>query len=200
MGALNEAEVDLEIAKKVMDKCWTLEDAGIEIKDLRNSNEWSIRTRQVFLSDSLAKKARRVSEKSVGVLTYLVNGIENKSGEGGTALVPYSMMSAVVPKSVDFLSEDWKDQDIALNQWTADDLNASLGDSISVSYYTVGERRKLIESSREFVLRKILPMPQAVPEKQESDWTPRFPGLSDAESCGEWDTGIPIVHKVRDRD
>ena len=43
-------------------------------------------------------------------------------------------------------------------------------------------------------------MPQAVPEKQESDWTPRFPGLSDAESCGEWDTGIPIVHKVRDRD
>jgi hypothetical protein len=85
MGAPNEAEVDLEVAKKAMDKCWTLEDAGIEIKDLRNSNEWSIRTRQVFLSDSLAKKARRVSEKSVGVLTYLVNGIENKSGEGGTA-------------------------------------------------------------------------------------------------------------------
>ena len=29
---------------------------------------------------------------------------------------------------------------------------------------------------------------------------PKIPGLSDAESCGEWDTGIPIVHKVRDRD
>ena len=200
MGAPNEAEVDLELAKKALDKCWTLEDAGIEIKELRNSNEWSIRTRQVFLSDSLAKQAIRVSRKSVGVLTYLVNAIENKSDKSGTALVPYSMMSAVAPKSVDFLSEDWNDQDIALNQWTAGDLNASLGDSISVSYYTVGERRKLIESSREFVLRKILPMPQAVPEKQESDWTPRFPGLSDAESCGEWNTGIPIVHKVRDRD
>ena len=43
-------------------------------------------------------------------------------------------------------------------------------------------------------------MPNPVPEDLESDWTPRFPGLSDAESCGEWDTGIPIVHKVRDRD
>jgi len=200
IGVPNEAEVDLELAKKAMDKSWTLEDAGIEIKELRNSNEWSIRTRQVFLSDSLAKQASQVSGKSVGVLTYLVNAIENKSDKNGIALIPYSMMSAVAPRSVDFLSEDWKDQDIALNQWTVDDLNASLGDSISVSYYTVGERRKLIESSREFVLRKILPMPQAVPEKQESDWTPRFPGLSDAESCGEWDTGIPIVHKVRDRD
>jgi putative ABC transport system permease protein len=200
MGAPNEAEVDLELAKKAMNKSWTLEDAGIEIKELRNSNEWSVRTRQVFLSDRLAKQASRVSGKSVGVLTYLVNAIENRSDMDGTALIPYSMMSAVAPQSVDFLSEDWKDQDIALNQWAADDLNASLGDSISVSYYTVGERRKLIESSREFVLRKILPMSQAVPENQESDWTPRFPGLSDAESCGEWDTGIPIVHKVRDRD
>jgi ABC-type antimicrobial peptide transport system permease subunit len=200
LGALIDNKVNLKLAKKSMDQSWTLEDAGIEIKELRNSNVWSVRTRQVFLSDNLANQASRLSDKSVGVLTYLVNAIENKSGKDGTALVPYSMMSAVAPQSVDFLSKDWKDRDIALNQWAADDLNASLGDSISVSYYTVGERRKLIESSREFVLRKILPMPQAIPENQESDWTPRFPGLSDAESCGEWDTGIPIIHKVRDRD
>ena len=200
MGTPNGTEVDLELAEKAMNESWTLEDAGIEIKELRNSNEWSVRTRQVFLSDSLAKQASGVSEEPVRVLTYLVNAIENKSENGDKALVPYSMMSAVEPKNVDFLNEDWKDQDIALNQWTANDLNASLGDSISVSFYTVGERRKLIESSREFVLRKILPMPQAVPKNKESDWTPRFPGLSDAESCGEWDTGIPIIHKVRDRD
>ena len=200
LGALIDNKVNLKLAKKSMDQSWTLEDAGIEIKELRNSNVWSVRTRQVFLSDNLANQASRLSDKSVGVLTYLVNAIENKSGKDGTALVPYSMMSAVAPQSVDFLSKDWKDRDIALNQWAADDLNASLGDSISVSYYTVGERRKLIESSREFVLRKILPMPQAIPENQESDWTPRFPGLSDAESCGAWDTGIPIIHKVRDRD
>ena len=63
MGAPNEAEVDLELAKKALDKSWTLEDAGIEIKELRNSNEWSVRTRQVFLSDSLAKQASRVSRE-----------------------------------------------------------------------------------------------------------------------------------------
>ena len=110
------------------------------------------------------------------------------------------MMSAVEPDRVQFLEDGWKDDQIALNQWAANDLNASLGDKIRVSYYTVGERRKLIECSKEFILKKILPMPSPVAEEKESDWTPRFPGLSDAESCGEWDTGIPIVHKVRDRD
>ena len=104
------------------------------------------------------------------------------------------------PSKVSFLDEKWQDEQIALNQWATEDLNASLGDKISVSFYTVGERRKLIEASRKFVLGKILPSPSPLSEDQESDWTPRFPGLSDAESCGEWDTGIPIVHKVRDRD
>mgnify|MGYP001178785900 FL=1 len=159
-----------------------------------------MRARQVFLSDGLVKQASRVKKDSVGVFTYLVNGIEKKADQNRTSLIPYSMMSAVPPPKVDFLTEDWGDGDIALNRWAANDLNATLGDPISVSYYTVGERRKLIESSREFTLRKILPMPKPVQEDYESDWTPRFPGLSDAESCGEWDTGIPIVHKVRDRD
>jgi putative ABC transport system permease protein len=200
IGDPGEAKVELKLAKQAIDKSWTLEDAGIEIKELLNSNQWSVRARQVFLSDGLVKQASRVKKDSVGVFTYLVNGIEKKADQNRTSLIPYSMMSAVSPAKVDFLNNDWGDGDIALNQWAANDLNATLGDSIKISYYTVGERRKLIESSREFTLRKILPAPQLVLENQESDWTPRFPGLSDAESCGEWDTGIPIIHKVRDLD
>jgi hypothetical protein len=110
------------------------------------------------------------------------------------------MMSAVEPSKIEFLGEGWKDDQIALNRWAADDLNLTLGDRVSVSFYTVGERRKLIEKSKDFILKKILPMPSPVGEGEESEWTPRFPGLSDADSCGEWDTGVPIVHEVRDRD
>ena len=44
-----------------MDEAWKLEDAGIEIKDLVDSNQWSIRTRQVFLSDSLVRKSNTLS-------------------------------------------------------------------------------------------------------------------------------------------
>jgi putative ABC transport system permease protein len=200
MGVPEGGQVNFETANAAMNKSWTLNDAGIEIKDLQNSKQWSVRTRQVFLSENLVKKTKEVTGESAGVLTYLVNAIENKSVLSGKALIPYSMMSGVVAEKVNFLENDWKDNQIALNLWAANDLNASVGDLIRVSYYTVGERRKLIESFREFKLRKILPMPDPVASEKESDWTPRFPGLSDAESCGEWDTGIPIVHKVRDRD
>ena len=200
MGRNEEGEIELVSAEKAMDESWKLGDAGIEIKDLNASNEWSIRTRQVFLSDGLVEKGRGVDKQAGGVLTYLVNAIEKKSDSNGSVLIPYSMMSAVEPEKVGFLGKDWRDDQIALNQWAADDLNATLGDKISLSYYTVGERRKLIESSREFILKKILPLPNPTAEGQESEWTPRFPGLSDAESCGEWDTGVPIVHKIRDRD
>ena len=43
-------------------------------------------------------------------------------------------------------------------------------------------------------------MPDPVLPGQESDWTPNFPGLLDAENCGEWDTGIPIKHTIRRQD
>ena len=200
LGIPGDKEIDLKKAKIAMDSCWTLEDAGIEIKKLRESDEWSVRTRQVFLSDSLVEKAKEEQPKASGVLTYLVNAIEKIEEGNKSSLIPYSMISGVAPDKVEFLSNQWKDHHIALNQWAATDLNASIGDSIRISFYTVGERRKLIEASRSFELQKILPMPKTVPEDQESDWTPRFPGLSDADSCGEWDTGIPIVHEVRVRD
>ena len=200
LGTSGDGEIERENAQSALDKRWTLEDAGIEIMELRESKEWSVRTRQVFLSGGLVEQARMAARESTGVLTYLVNAIESVHDANRSALIPYSMMSAVEPHRVDFLGEDWQDDHIALNEWAANELNASLGDAVKVSFYTVGERRRLNESSRIFELRKILSMPNPVPEDLESDWTPRFPGLSDAESCGEWDTGIPIVHKVRDRD
>ncbi len=200
MGMPAEGELKSKDGQAALDESWTLADAGIEIRELRDSKQWSVRTRQVFLSDGLADKARSLSPASAGVLTYLVNSLERRNDENQSLLIPYSMMTAVEPDKVDFLERDWADHQIALNEWAAKDLNASLSDRIKVGFYTVGERRRLIESSKIFELRKILPMPSVVPEDQESDWTPRFPGLSDAESCGEWDTGIPIVHEVRDRD
>ena len=156
LGKSEEGEIDLLSAKKAMDESWKLADAGIEIKELRNSNEWSIRTRQLFLSEGLVAKGRGLDSKASGVLTYLVNAIEKKFEGNGSSLIPYSMMSAVEPGKVEFLGDKWRDDEIALNQWATNDLNATLGDKIKVSYYTVGERRKLIESSKEFILKKIL--------------------------------------------
>ena len=195
-------QVDLPIARKALNEKWTLEDAGISFKKLRDLPYWSVRTRQVFLPDALRKAVRKIDPEAEGVLTYLVNAIEQKdTGDAnGSSLIPYSMVSAIRPGSVSFIPEDLKNDEVALNQWAARDLNATLGDELTLHYYSVGERRKLLEQNATFRLRAIVPMPEPLEVGEESDWTPRFPGLSDAESCGEWDTGIPITHKIRPRD
>ena len=194
--------IDLPRARKALNGKWTLEDAGISFKKLRDMPYWSVRTRQVFLPDALRNAVLKIDPKAEGVLTYLVNAIEQKQAgdANGSNLIPYSMVSAIRPGSVAFIPDDFKNDEVSLNQWAARDLNVSVGDEVTLHYFSVGERRKLLEQKATFRLRTIVPMPKPLGVDEESDWTPRFPGLSDAESCGEWDTGIPITHKIRPRD
>ena len=201
LGRLENGAVDEKSARIALEKSWTLADAGITLKSLRDTNASSVRARQVFLNPSLENAARSIDLNATGVLTYLVNTIEAENGESkGSGLIPYSMVSAVDPKKVSFLPDDWREDEIMLNQWAMDDLDVKTGDSITLRYFSVGERRKLVEETRKFILRGVSPNPPMIPEGEESDWTPQFPGLSDAESCGEWDTGIPITEEIRSKD
>ena len=201
LGRLENGAVDEKSARIALEKSWTLADAGITIKSLRDTNASSVRARQVFLNPSLENAARSIDLNATGVLTYLVNTIETENGESnGSGLIPYSMVSSVDPKKVSFLPDDWREDEIMLNQWAMDDLDVKTGDSITLRYFSVGERRKLVEETRKFILRGVCPNPPMIPEGEESDWTPQFPGLSDADSCGEWDTGIPITEEIRPKD
>ncbi|MDA9119093.1 FtsX-like permease family protein [Opitutales bacterium] len=190
------------ILEENMERAWTLSDAGLEIKKLKSNDTWSLRTRSVFLSDSIVNRAEEINPDLQGEFTYLVNAIRKpvRGQDLNTSMIPYSMVCGVDSGVEGLFSADWKDDQIALNQWAANDLNLSLGDQVTLEYYTVGERRELLQSTHSFEVGKILPMPKKIDSGQESDWTPRFPGLSDAENCGEWDTGIPIKYKIRPKD
>lgn len=183
LGAINDA--------------WSIEDAGLELKKLREPEAWSLRARQVFLSDATVRIASGEGLSYQGEFTYLVNAIRLA---GKTGLIPYSMVTGVEPAKSGPLPIGWQKSDIALNKWAAEDLNLSLGDSVELEYFTVGDSREIIERTRAFKVGKILPMPPKIPHGEESEWTPRFPGLSDAQNCGEWDTGIPIKYKIRPKD
>ena len=199
---VSTANTTLDPVLHALKDCWSLEDAGLVLKKLRTADSWNLRGRSVFLSDTLVKKVRQIEPMLQGELTYLVNAIRKPVGpsDSNSSLIPYSMVTGVEPSESGVLEAGWKKNSIAVNEWVAKDLNLSLGDLISLEYFVVGTRRELIEKSRSFTVKKILPMPEKVPAGKESDWTPRFPGLSDAENCGEWDTGIPIKHDIRAKD
>ena len=201
LGKTGEGHIDEEQARKALGQSWSLTDAGITVKSMRDQANFSIRTRQVFLNQSIEEAAFSIDSNATGVLTYLVNTIESEVRDGNASgLIPYSMVSATDSKSVSFLPDDLGNDEIILNQWASDDLKVKIGDEITLRYFSVGERRKLLEETKKFTLRGITPIPPIIPEGEESDWTPQFPGLADADSCGEWDTGIPITHKIRPKD
>ena len=85
-----------------------------------------------------------------------------------------------------------------LTQWTADDIQAREGDSISVSYYHVGRGRQLETRTATFRVRNVLPMDAA---SVRPDWTPPFPGIMDAPSCRSWKPGVAMdMTKFRKKD
>lgn len=168
---------------------WTLEDMQVELRPLTNDAGVEIRSSRVFLDAPVAAVALP-EPAAVPILTYFAN--ELRIGERST---PYSMVAAV---GAPFVPTEMKDEEILVNQWLADDLQAKPGDQIELAYYVVGTMRQLVEERARFRVRGILPMTGTTADRS---LMPDFPGLTNAENCRDWDTGFPIkTDKIRDKD
>lgn len=183
----------LERAEEALKKTWTLEDAELELREIAVPSVGKVlelRTRRVFLDGFVADQALKVSPDARGILGYFVNGFQ-----AGEQTTPYSMVAALGPPIV---PDDTKDDEIVINQWLAEDLNAKVGDRITVKYYVMGPMRKLEERSSAFQIKKIVPIEK---EAADRELMPDFPGLKDAQNCKDWDPGFKIdTNKIRDKD
>ena len=110
----------------------------------------------------------------------------------------YSMVTALDPPASGFLPAELADNEIVINEWLADDLGVREGAVIKLTYFVMGERRRLEDRSREFTVLTVLPMSE--PQLNDS-WMPDFPGLADAANCREWKPGFDMdVGQIRDKD
>ena len=169
---------------------WQLADAELELRDLADGREVDLRSRRVFLDSPVEQGALNISTNGRGILTYLVNELRVRD-----RATPYSMVTAM---GAPVVSPDMRDDEILINQWLADDLQAKPGDDLEMTYYVVGVMRKLEEKSARFRIRAILPMTGAAADRA---LMPDFPGLTTAENCRDWDAGFPIkTDKIREKD
>ncbi len=167
---------------------WTLDDAGLALTKVDALNQWDLATTRVFLDPALERRLREVIPAAEGVLTYMVNEIRG-SGPGVT---PYSMATAAQAPFA--LGEN----EVALTQWTAEDIGAKAGDTISVAYYHMGRGRQLETRTAQLTVKDVLPM--SAPSVRR-DWTPPFPGIMDAPSCRDWRPGVDMdMTKIRKKD
>jgi putative ABC transport system permease protein len=159
---------------------WQLEDAGLELRTLSTPTGLELRSPRVFLGAAEAAAA----PKGVDALTYLVNEMSSASGA-----IPYSMVTALDAAGSGFLPAELSVDEIVLNQWTAEDLRVGVGDSVTLKYFTMGDRRQLQESSRSFKVLAVLPMDEP---QLNGSWMADFPGLSDQRNCRDWKPGFDM--------
>ncbi|MGI9015114.1 MAG: FtsX-like permease family protein [Phycisphaerales bacterium] len=199
-GDAASAEITSDRLAGQLRDAWTPADASIDAIDPERRE---VRSSRIFLDDAVVQAIERTHQPAIGILTYFVNSIEHDSNA-----TPYSMVSGIgglspgamsqLPGWLEQLVHDDAGDAIIINQWLADDLEAAIGDPISLRYFIIGDADALVETSRDFVVRGIVPIEGLA---ADPSLMPDFPGIADAERSREWESDLPIdLSLIRDRD
>jgi ABC-type antimicrobial peptide transport system permease subunit len=179
----------------------TLEDLGLKLRVLDNQRSVSLESNSRIINEHVAlaahEAAKALSLQTVPVLSYLANSI--KSGERST---PYSLVTAVDDATLAQLAKPTiqasQPPPIILNDWTARDLNAKPGDTVSLEYYLWHENGRLETKKADFQLAAVVPI---VGLAADRDLVPEYPGITESEDMSAWDPPFPIdLGRVRQED
>ncbi|MBI9059464.1 MAG: FtsX-like permease family protein [Labilibaculum sp.] len=176
--------------KNYLENNWQLKDAGLELREVKGKDQLELISDRVFIDTPLSGAIANMGIKQQRLLTYFVNRFICHDKE-----TPYSFVSAI---DGDSHLADLSANEMIINQWLADDLQAKVGDSISLDYFAIGAMRKLEEHKQSFTIKEILPSSNTLIDQA---MMPSFPGLSDAGSCNDWEAGVPVdFSKIRPKD
>lgn len=168
--------VSQEALDRAMRSSWQLEHIGLRVRS-DASGILQLETDRVFLRPETVRVALRVPGAR-GTLAYLVNSISK-----GDRLTPYSfMVGGPVPSEL-------RNDEIVINRWLADHLDARVGDDVAVAYYELLANSSFAERKRDFTVHSVREMNDLAAERS---LMPTFPGLSDVERCADWDVGMPM--------
>jgi putative ABC transport system permease protein len=163
--------------------------AGREGKDLRLASVGSLLRACWRLPDA----GLELRSRENGRVTELVS--DRVFLDPPVVYAPYSFVSA---SGAPLIPSGTPDDGIVINEWLAEDLGASTGDVIGLSYYVPAPGGALEEKHSDFRVLKVSPIegPAA-----DAALMPNFPGLAGVESCRDWRPGVPIdLTKIRRKD
>ncbi|WP_425397703.1 FtsX-like permease family protein [Aeoliella sp.] len=156
----------------------------------------------------LAAQREFAEETLQPIITYLANTLEVNGKK-----VPYSTVTGVYSsdKLGPTLDEQGKvieltDDQIVLNRWAADQLDAEVGDKVTLRYYepesTHGNLREH-EPPLELTLAAIVELqkPDGTPTAAaDPNLTPQLEGVTDQQSIADWDLPFELVERITQHD
>jgi putative ABC transport system permease protein len=167
---------------------WKLADADLELRRLTNSPMVELRSPQVFLDPPVVDAASSAFPEASRLQTYFVNRLSV-----GQNSAVYSMVTAAGPP---WVPADMSDDEILVNKLLASEIESNPGTELTMTYNIVGHGRKLEEHTNVFRVHKVVGMDGIY---RDPTLMPDFPGMTDAESCRDWDTGFDVdLQKLSD--
>ncbi len=160
---------------------FTLEDINLSIRSSDITNQWEIISDRVFIDDATKNAVENTGLEFAPVFTYFANSVSFNGKE-----TPYSFISSLSAEEIDA-------NEMVINRWLSEDIGANSGDSVTMKYYTIGHLRELTENTRKFRVSKVVEIEDYFADRS---LMPMIPGLSDAENCRDWQTGVPINLKT----
>jgi ABC-type antimicrobial peptide transport system permease subunit len=188
------------IAALLKDKA-TLEDLGLKLRVINDQHSISVESAGKIINEHVVaaatQAAQSLSLRTVPVLSYLANSIND--GEHST---PYSLVTALDDETLAKLAKSsvaaTKHPAIILNDWTARDLNAKPGDTVSLEYYVWLENGRLETKRAEFELTAVTPITGLAADRE---LVPEYPGITESQDLSDWDPPFPIdLSRVRKQD
>ena len=181
----------LTAAEAAVREVASLQDVGLRVRTIPEQGQFAVEAAAGLLNDATVS-AVETSASSLGfepqpVLTYLVNEIRH-----GDRVTPYSLVAAL---DLDLVSQtagsDLSSQNsgVVLNQWTADDLQAEVGDTLELRYYVWEDEGRLVTRETEVQVAEVVPI--AGPANDRT-LAPDFPGITQANDLVSWDPPFEI--------
>ncbi|MCA9257167.1 MAG: FtsX-like permease family protein [Phycisphaerales bacterium] len=188
------------------------DDYGIRLREDADRGLLAISSDRLLLEPAVESAmdtaAKKLGATASGALTYLANSIDllDDAGEPMDGRrVPYSIVCGLdVEKHARLVGGPdvgaIGDDDVVLNEWTATDLGARVGDRISMEYYVAGRFGALETRRHSFRVAAIVPMEGWVVDR---DLMPPFPGIAEADTLASWDPPPSYkidLSRIRDKD
>jgi ABC-type antimicrobial peptide transport system permease subunit len=171
----------IEDIKQAVRDVYSISDAGLKIIDANATGEWELRSERVFMDKAVEQLVENTDLEYQPLLTYFANQFQANGRQ-----TPYSFVSSLPDSTLN-------SNEIVVNDWLAADLQLKTGDSLTLTYYEIGPLRELNEVSKKYIVARIEPMNGYFADRL---LMPDIPGLSDAENCRDWQTGVPIDLKT----
>lgn len=199
-----------QILRKALDDVLGYRDAGLQIYQNPDKGYVKLEAENVFLQYSYYEllsgaTSLEALDATSPILTYFWNtlSLENRS-------VPYSTVTAFdsnldmkfglfkVSGSSQEIEGFLGENEIIINNWTAERLYANVGDIVSMNYSVIDEFYNIRYLAKNFTVKFIVDIEG---KANDSMLMPAFPGIKGKLSAFDWDPPFPLdLNKITDDD